>query len=262
MSEEKRDPANSSFSQYWSESVPWSFKDEKLTYEERRKLRYELQDYMLQMIPFKAWNGKQVLEIGCGTGIDSCEFARNGAFVTAVDFAEESVKRTKETFREAGLTAANILHRKADSTGLPDKSFDAAYSFGVLHHIPNVDDVLWEITRVLKPEGEGVFMVYNKNSLLNAYSILFLHRGEGSEEELATKYSERKAGNPYTKLYSVEEARTLFEKYFLNVNIEIVFSVIDTPYQRKVKIQAPEDLGWHLMVFCKTPIRRPNNTSS
>lgn len=243
-----------SFSQYWSESVPWSFKDEKLTYEQRRKLRYDLQDYMLNMIPFKEWRGKQVLEIGCGTGIDSCEFARNGAFVTAVDFAEEPVRRTIETFREAGLKA-DVLRRPADSTGLPDQAFDAAYSFGVLHHIPNVDGALREIARVLKRNGDGVFMVYNKNSLLNAYSILFLHRGEGSEEELATRYSERKAGNPYTKLYSVEEAKDLFSKYFSEVRVETAFSVIDTPSQRKVKIEAPGDLGWHLLLHCKNPIR-------
>jgi len=243
-----------SSSKYGSESVPWSFKDEKLTYEQRRMLRYDLQDYMLETIPFRAWKGKQILEIGCGTGIDSAEFARNGAFVTAVDFAEESVKRTIETFQEAGLKG-NILMRPANATRLPDKSFDAAYSFGVLHHIPNVDDVLQEIARLLKPGGEGVFMVYNKDSLLNAYSILYLHRGEGSDQQLATNYSERKAGNPYTKLYTSEEAKELFGKYFGDVRVKTAFSVIDTETQRKVKINAPEDLGWHLLLFCKHPVQ-------
>jgi ubiquinone/menaquinone biosynthesis C-methylase UbiE len=242
-----------SFNKYWRESVPWSFKDEKLTYEQRRKLRYDLQDYMEDAIPFKKWSGKQVIEIGCGTGIDSAEFARNGAIVTSVDFAEESVKRTSETFREAGLTGT-VLMRSANATGLPDKSFDAAYSFGVLHHIPDVDGALREITRVLKPGGEGVFMVYNKDSLLNAYSILYLHRGEGSEEELATNYSERRAGNPYTKLYTAEEALEQFHKYFSEVGIETFFSAIDTKTQRKVKIDAPKELGWHHIVYCRNPV--------
>ena len=243
-----------SFSKYWSESVPWSFKDEKLTYEQRRKLRYDLQDYMLETIPFREWSGKQVLEVGCGTGIDSVEFARNGALVTSVDFAEESVKRTSETFREAGLIG-DVLLRPANETRLPDHVFDAVYSYGVLHHIPNVDDVLREIIRVLKPSGEGVFMMYNKDSLLNAYSILFLHRGEGNDEQLATNYSERRAGNPYTKLYSSGEVEELFSKYFTDVRVETTFSVIDTRMQRKVKIDAPKELGWHLLVFCKSPIQ-------
>jgi len=48
---------------YWNESVPWNFKNEKLTYEQRRKLRYDLQDYMPDNIPFKEWARKNVLEL-------------------------------------------------------------------------------------------------------------------------------------------------------------------------------------------------------
>ena len=239
---------------YWNQSVPWSFKEEKLTYDQRRKLRYDLQDYMLEMIPFGNWGGKNVLEIGCGTGIDSVEFARNCANVTSIDFADESVKRTTETCGEAGLTGS-VLLRPANATELPSDSFDLIYSYGVLHHISAVDKVLEEITRLEKPDGQGIFMVYNKDSLLNAYSILFLHRGEGDEHELATRYSERKPGNPYTKLYSAEEAAQLFSKYFEDVRIETVFTVIDTPAQRKLKIESPAELGWHHLIFCRRPIK-------
>jgi cyclopropane fatty-acyl-phospholipid synthase-like methyltransferase len=87
----------------------------------------------------------------------------DGAFVASVDFAEKSVKRTEETFREAGLVA-NVLLRPADSTGLPDRFFDTAYSFGVLHHILNVESAMKEISRILKPDGVGVFMVYIKTA--------------------------------------------------------------------------------------------------
>jgi len=105
-------------------------------------------------------------------------------------------------------------------------------------------------------------MLYNKNSLLNAYSILFLHRGEGSEEELATNYSERKSGNPYTKLYAEKEAENLFLRYFSEVRVETVFSVIDTTSRRKVRVQAPDDLGWHLLAYCKNPCYRETISQS
>jgi ubiquinone/menaquinone biosynthesis C-methylase UbiE len=209
---------------------------------------------MLEMIPFGIWDGKDVLEIGCGTGIDSVEFARNGAKVTSIDFADESVKRTKETYHEAGLIGT-VLLRPANATGLPGSSFDLIYSYGVLHYISAVDRVLEEIARLIKPEGQGIFMVYNKDSLLNAYSILFLHRGEGSEQELAIRYSERNPGNPYTKLYSAAEATELFSKYFEEVRIETVFTVIDTPAQRKLKVESSTELGWHHLIFCRRPIK-------
>ena len=241
---------------YWEKSTPWAFKTEGLSYEDRRKLRYELQDYMFEAIGFDQYKGKKVLEIGCGAGIDSVEFARHGAIVTAIDFTENAVNLTKKSFREAGVKAVEVLKCDASELKFPDKSFDLVYSFGVLHHIKQIDNVLSDISRILNETGEGVFMVYNRDSLLNAYSILFLHRDEQlSEDELATRYSERNAGNPYTKLYSKKEAEELFGKYFLKVDVSTYFGVIDVVNERKVKIVAPQQLGWHHIVKCKGPIR-------
>jgi ubiquinone/menaquinone biosynthesis C-methylase UbiE len=239
---------------YWEKSTPWAYQQEKLSYAERRKMRFDLQDYMAEAVNFSLFAGKKVLEIGCGAGIDSAEFARNGALVTAVDFTDNAISLTKKTFAEAGLSAT-VLKSDARNLDFPNGTFDVAYSFGVLHHIPEIDDVLTEIVRVLKDEGEGIFMVYNKDSLLNAYSILYLHRDEGlSEKELASKYSERNVGNPYTKLFTKKDAEDLFGQYFKGVIVDTYYNVIDTSNQRKVKISAPKDLGWHHIIHCKDPL--------
>jgi ubiquinone/menaquinone biosynthesis C-methylase UbiE len=240
---------------YWEKSTPWAYQQEKLSYVERRKMRFDLQDYMMEAMGFSKYSGRKVLEVGCGAGIDSAEFARNGARVTAVDFTDNAVSLTKQTFAEAGLTA-EIMKCDARNLKFPDKTFDVVYSFGVLHHIPKVDGVLTEIVRVLKEEGDGIFMIYNKESLLNAYSILYLHRNEGlSEAELASKYSERNVGNPYTRLFTKRDAENLFRRYFRQVDVETHYSVIDTESQRKVKISAPKDLGWHHIVHCRDPLQ-------
>jgi ubiquinone/menaquinone biosynthesis C-methylase UbiE len=208
---------------------------------------------MLQIIPFTKYSGKNVLEIGCGAGIDTAEFARNGAMVSSIDFTQNSVEITKKTLAEAGAEAEVFL-MDARKLNFKESSFDLVYSFGVLHHVEDVGAVLSEIIRVLKPAGEGIFMVYNKDSLLNAYSIIFLHRGERlSEEQLASKYSERNPGNPYTKLYSADEARELFQRHFQMTDLTTHFPVIDLPHKRKVKIQAPNELGWHHILHCTTP---------
>jgi ubiquinone/menaquinone biosynthesis C-methylase UbiE len=239
---------------YWEKSTPWAYQQEKLSYAERRKMRFDLQDYMKEAIGFGHYSGKKVLEVGCGAGIDSAEFARNGAHVTAVDFTDNAISLTKKTFAEAGLNA-EVMKCDARNLEFPDKTFDVVYSFGVLHHIAEVDDVLAEIVRVLKEGGEGIFMVYNKDSLLNAYSIQYLHRNEGlSEAELASKYSERNLGNPYTRLFTKKEAEILFGRYFREVVVETNYSVIDTASHRKVKISAPKDLGWHHIVNCRDPL--------
>ena len=56
--------------QYWAENVPWSFRDlkQKPSYDARRTMRYNLQDYMSSVIPFKAYSGKKVLRSGAGQG--------------------------------------------------------------------------------------------------------------------------------------------------------------------------------------------------
>jgi 2-polyprenyl-3-methyl-5-hydroxy-6-metoxy-1,4-benzoquinol methylase len=70
---------NKEIKKYWEQSTPMSFVPEKLSYEEKRNFRYSLQDYMHDVFRFADFLGKSVLEIGCGAGIDSAEFARNGA---------------------------------------------------------------------------------------------------------------------------------------------------------------------------------------
>ena len=235
---------------YWERSTPMKFDTEKWSYLKKRTFRYDLQNYMLETFQFERWESKSVLEFGCGSGIDAVEFARCGAKVTAVDITDNAVALTEELAREVGV---NVVVQKITDTRLPfsDSTFDCVYSFGVLHHIPKVEETLHELRRVLKPNGTIMAMVYNKVSLLNVYSILFLHRNEKlSEEQLASKYSERNIDCPYTKLYTKEEVSVLFEHWFRDVKVSTHYNVIDSTQERKVKLLLDDkyELGWHLVV--------------
>lgn len=240
---------------FWEQGPPMGFIGESYSYEEKREFRYSLQDYMHEVFHFENFAGKKVLEIGCGAGIDSAEFARNGAIVTSTDFAERSVQATKELLKEASLPV-NVVQADATNLQFKDESFDCVYSFGVLHHIPNIEKALSEIKRVLKPGGQVMVMLYNRDSLLYGYSIVYL-RGIKEKylekltmDELIARFSERKEDNPYTKVYSKAEARELFSKYFRSCTVEVRYNVIDLPEQRKVKVDVPDkyELGWHLIV--------------
>jgi len=238
----------SAFLEYWEGSTPWIFRKEGLTYERRRSLRYDLQDYMRDVIGFDRYGSELLLEIGCGSGIDSAEFGRHGAEVVSLDFTEVGTRKTHETLVEAGVTP-RVLRGSAESLPFRDSSFDCVYSFGVLHHITRVGTVVKEISRILSPGGHLICMLYNRSSLLYAYSILFLHRGESSEEELLRRYSERNLDSPYTRAYTKEEACKLFEGDF-DLEASVHFNVIDTPQRRKLKLDIPEEcgLGWHIIL--------------
>jgi len=240
--------------EFWNKAVPMTFVDKPKTYEEKRKFRYDLQDYMHDVFKFENFKGKRVLEIGSGGGLDSSEFLRNGAEVVCADFSELSVKSANELFKEAGLNG-NVLLSDAKLLPFNDSEFDVVYSYGVIHHIPGVEKVLEEIKRVLRPGGIFMGMVYNKDSLLYGYSIIYLHGiKEGllaqgmSEDELTAKFSERFTGNKYTKMYTTNDLKNTFSKFFQSTWVGTYYNVIDTPEKRKVKFETEtNDLGWHLI---------------
>lgn len=99
-------------------------------------------------------------------------------------------------------------------------------------------------------------MLYHKDSLLYAYSIVYLRGikeellGKFTLGEILSRYSERREGNPYTKVYTKAEAQELFSQYFKSCSIKVVYNVIDLLEQRKVKVKLPDEyeLGWHLAV--------------
>jgi len=229
--------------EYWAANVPWSFRDlkEKPSYEKRREMRYKLQDYMEADIPFKAYRGKNVLEIGCGAGLDAAEFARNGALVTAIDFTDTAVRETRATFDEARVQGT-VLQMDARNLKFDAGAFDLVYSFGVLHHIPEYRSALSEAGRVLRQGGDFVGMFYNKDSLLWSYSI----------EHLGLSI-ERIPGVPFALPYSQRELRELLSGYFSDIAVSTHFNVIDTHEERKVKVGIDDrfGVGWHHIAKCK-----------
>ncbi len=240
---------------FWEQGPPMGFIGEELNYEEKRQFRYSLQDYMHATFEFEKFAGKKILDIGCGGGIDSAEFARNGADVVSVDFSLTAVQTTRKLLEEANLPA-KVLNADATALMFEDNTFDCVYSFGVLHHIPRIEKALSEIKRILKPGGRIMVMLYHRDSLLYGFSIVYL-RGilekqleQLTYDELLAKYSERKEDNPYTRVFTKAEGIDLFSNYFRNCTAEVRYNVIDLPQQRKVKVEVPDEyeLGWHLII--------------
>lgn len=137
--------------------------------------RYEHQLHIPRLLDNIRWQGKRVLEIGTGVGTDARQLIARGATYTGVNIDRGSTELTELALTRFGLPG---IVQQADATALPfaSNSFDAVYSYGVLHHIPNIQQAVSEICRVLKPGGEILIMVYNRSSINYYIEIMLLRR--------------------------------------------------------------------------------------
>jgi ubiquinone/menaquinone biosynthesis C-methylase UbiE len=111
------------------------------------------------------YQGKRVLDMGCGTGEYALWYAANGASsVTGVDLSDGSLAIARRRREEA--TAANAEFVKMDilNCSLPDNHFDYSYSVGVLHHTGAPLQGFEHLVRVTKPGGIVIVSLYNAYS--------------------------------------------------------------------------------------------------
>jgi ubiquinone/menaquinone biosynthesis C-methylase UbiE len=92
------------------------------------------------------------LDIGCGEGHNTRLLAKRGARVTAIDIAEDFIEHARQA---EALDPLGIDYRNASAVALPfsDGAFDFATGFMSFMDIPELDLVLSESFRVLKPGG-------------------------------------------------------------------------------------------------------------
>jgi len=100
--------------------------------------------------------GQSVLEVGCGPGfftIPASEIVGEEGTIYAVDVHPAAIARVKERIEKGGIRNVKPILANASDTGLPDKSIDLAFVFGLLHIAGGIEDVVYEVHRVLKPDG-------------------------------------------------------------------------------------------------------------
>jgi ubiquinone/menaquinone biosynthesis C-methylase UbiE len=115
-------------------------------------------------VDFGSLGGKDVLEVGCGSGIAVQLFAEAGAHVTAIDLTPWAVETTRARLEAFGL-AGEVIEADGEDLPFEDASFDLAFSWGVIHHTSDMSRALAELIRVLRPGGTLVLMLYHRRSI-------------------------------------------------------------------------------------------------
>jgi SAM-dependent methyltransferase len=111
------------------------------------RYRYDKIDYLRDYVGFPRYQGKKVLEIGCGVGLDLIQFARAGAQVTAIDLTENAAQLARANLGREGYQG-DIRVGNAEALDFSDNSFDVVYSHGVLHHTVDTEKAVAEVAVV------------------------------------------------------------------------------------------------------------------
>jgi SAM-dependent methyltransferase len=211
-----------------------------------------------KLFPYDTYKGRRVLEVGCGLGTMIMNWARNGAAVTAVDLNRTSVTRTRQRFALLGLEGS-IEQADARSLPFPDATFDYVYSWGVLHHSPDIEQSIKELMRILKPGGGFGIMLYNRRSILHWYMTEYIegflhyeHRFLGPLE-LASRYGDghREEGNPHTWPVTRKEVLAQVAPYSDTARVRVLGTELDYAFRYLLP-----GLAWILPGWVKKPWAR------
>ena len=237
-------------------------------FNEVEERKYKVESHIPKFAEFKKWKNKDVLEIGCGIGTDSINFARNGANLTIIELSDKSLEITKKRFKAFNLNATFICGNAEELNNLiGNKKFDLIYSFGVIHHAENTEKIIEQIKEVLKPDGIVKIMLYSKFSwkaleffLKNGYKFGFNYN------KTIRYFAEAQLNCPVAKTYFKKDLINMFADYKIcSIKKDHIFPYIISDYTKykynkkfifkimpsKIFEGLQKILGWHWLIDLK-----------
>jgi 2-polyprenyl-3-methyl-5-hydroxy-6-metoxy-1,4-benzoquinol methylase len=179
--------------------------------------------------------GDTVLDISCGTGIDSLFLASKGVEVVAIDISLGMIEQLDRKAAERGL--ADLIESKVMDAGqLADhhpRQFDGAVAaFAGANTLASLESFADDLSRLLRPGGRAVVHMLNRFSLWEAV-------GKAAKGDLhgavkvgrATDRTFVIGGIPVVhRLYDPDEARRTFERHGLIVDRARGLGILRPPH--------------------------------
>lgn len=227
----------------------------KQYFDEVEERKYFVEPHIPEFAEFDKWDGKKVLEIGCGLGTDAVNFARSGADYTGIELSSESLDIAKQRFNIFGLEGRFYCLDAEDLLSkFKGEQFDLIYSFGVIHHTVNPDEIVSQVKHLMHKESEFRLMMYAKDSWKAAMIDAGLDQPEAQ------------SGCPIAFTYSDEELASLLKDYeILEMKKDHIFPYVIEDYIKYIYTPQPwfekmpeqmfrsleKSFGWHKLVKCK-----------
>ena len=213
---------------------------------------FEKLHHLLRLVPFEGLAGREVLDVGCGAGVDLVRFARGGARVTGLDLSGSAIALARSNVAQQALRARLLV---ADGERLPFAAdrFDYVFAHGVVQYTSNGRALVEEVRRVLRPGGQAVFQAYNRVSWLHALSKLMKVDLEHEDAPVLRKYSP----DEFRRLVDgFAEVRIVFERFPVKSRLHggwkgLAFNTLFVGTFNALPRPWVERYGWHLLAFCR-----------
>jgi 2-polyprenyl-3-methyl-5-hydroxy-6-metoxy-1,4-benzoquinol methylase len=259
---------------YWSDrpcNIKHSLKEigTREYFDEVESKKYFVEPHIPVFADFKKWKNKNVLEIGCGIGTDSINFARNGAKLTIVEFSKKSLEICRKRFEVFGLVADFYVGdvEKLDQI-IKKQKFDLIYSFGVIHHTPAPDLAFEQIVKYMDKNTELRVMLYSKISFKKFQMMIENGAQDVGNADLIRNNAEAQYGCPVAFTYLESEVETMLNRVGVSVNKiwkEHIFKWDIDNYKKNIYVvnkfwenvdrklfqEYERLLGWHTLVVAK-----------
>lgn len=118
-------------------------------------------------------SARRILDLGCGTGLSSLLFFKNGYEVTGIDGSRDMIERARK------LPYRSLLCQNLEkSLRVKDESFDAAIMVGVVDYLDDPAVVLREVKKKLVDQGVFGFTVPQKSAWYSESGLSSYYRKE------------------------------------------------------------------------------------
>lgn len=128
--------------------------------------------------------GRDVLEVGCGTGMILKEIHPIAQRAVGIDISPGMLA-------QAEARGLEVVEGSATELPFEDASFDVVYSFKVLAHVEEIERAMREVSRVLRPGGVAALEFYNPRSIRGVIKQLKRPTAvsdQTNDEEVYTRY--------------------------------------------------------------------------
>ncbi len=124
------------------------------------------------------FKSKNILDVGCGSGIFMLDFIYKGANVTGIDYSQKMLQLAQGLFNRYKIPKKSYVLKKAKASSLKfkNKSFDVIIATGLTDYIPIKETMIFlnKSFKILKDDGQLIISFPSAESPFS-----FLRKGLG-----------------------------------------------------------------------------------